>query len=129
MGQSQEPIKSYGLPQMAFEWSAKRNSRTGQIENEIITVRGMTTRFFFANVAEVREWIESLPTYGRQAATVSEQLASAEPPAHCPECNGTEFYDNRGDETPNWRCKNKKCGHKVLVVPEGQETLPGVSNE
>lgn len=130
MGQGQEPApqsaqsptENTRLPGFAYEWSAKRNTRTGQIENEIITVRGLSAQRFFASVAEARAWIKTLPATGGTAT------GEATAPEKCPQCGGTEFYDNTGDEKPNWRCKNKKCGHKILVTEsaEGQGTLPGV---
>lgn len=120
--QDSQPASAPKLPGFVFEWSAKRNSRTGKIENEIVTVRGMNEKYFFDNVDRVRVWLQALPTVGRQSAS-PQALAAAEPPTQCPECGGKEWYDNRSDEKPNFRCKNKNCGYRILL-PSPDENQP-----
>lgn len=131
---NQAPERPAGpsLPEMAMEYQITRD-RWGKVSGEVLIVRGMTEKYFFPNVESARQWFLDTPPFNvlHRDEPIAEALADSTPPEKCPECGQTDkgWFDNRTDEDrPNWRCKNKVCGHRVYIeVPaEGQEALPGV---
>lgn len=130
-GPGAAPGDRTGLPGFSFEYIAKRDARTGRIIDELIAVRSMKLDHFVESVKAIREWIGDLPIYPAEAPAEAEAIGPDQgPPAQCPECGGTDFYDNRGDKDPNWRCKRRSCGHRIPVgAPAEAPAIAGVNLE
>lgn len=111
-----EQPKTYGLPEMPFEYVIKRD-RFGKVSEEILSVKGMNPKLFWENVDAARKQFLETPSFNalNPANPLDEALANAVPPEKCPECGKSDFYDNRTDEKPNWRCKNKKCNNRIFI--------------